>query len=325
MQQFAIRSRPCLDKYPEGKELAESQLRRAPQHSLQTDKLKAAFKVASIWKKDVIQITFLDGTQKQRDWVKKVINEKMAPITNKIKFVWDAPREQSDIRISFNTPNQAWSYVGTDALQIPKTEKTMNLGWLDDDVQFDAEPYKNTGQVVLHEFGHAMGMIHEHQNPKNNTIQWNKPVVYEELKKTNGWSIQQVNENMFRKYGDKEMCNKVKSAQPYPEQQEDIRGYCEGDEVNGSQYDPHSIMHYWYPARWITSGNAQIPVNTELSAMDKEWLGKYYGTETKTTPAPIPAPIPVPLSDPLKQLTAIDYIYLTIVLVLFVGYGFLHK
>jgi hypothetical protein len=29
---------------------------------------------------------------------------------------------------------------------------------------------------VIHEFGHALGLIHEHQNPSGG-IQWNKPVV----------------------------------------------------------------------------------------------------------------------------------------------------
>ena len=319
---YAVRNNPCLDKYPEGKELVEQQMRKTS--NLATDRLKAAFKVASIWKTDVIRIHFMDGTQKQKDWVKKVINEKLAPLISNIRLQWDVPREESDIRISFDTPNQAWSYVGTDALQIPKSQKTMNLGWLDDDTQFDAEPYKNTGQVVLHEFGHAMGMIHEHQNPKNNTIQWNKPVVYEELQRTNGWSTQQVNENMFRKYGDAQMCAKVKALAPYSDQQEDIRGYCEGDMVNGSEYDPHSIMHYWYPPRWIVAGNANVPVNTTFSPLDEEWLRKYYGTAAATTTPTTPPTTPVqPILPGLANgsLTHVDTIFVTLYVFLFVVYA----
>jgi hypothetical protein len=317
---YTVRNKPCLDKYPEGKELAEQQLRS---HSLKDANLKAAFKVASIWKQPIINIHFMDGTQKQKDWVKKVINEQLAPHIGKIKLVWDAPRATSDIRISFAIPNQAWSYVGTDALHIPKSEPTMNLGWLDDDVQFDAEPYKNTGQVVLHEFGHAMGMIHEHQNPKNNAINWNKPVVYEELQRSNGWSPEQVNENMFRKYGDKQMCAKVRALPAYDGQAEDIKGYCEGDEVNGSEYDPTSVMHYWYPPRWILSGNANIPVNTTLSELDKTWLRNFYGTQSSPTTTTTTTTTPTTTTTTTATeggLGSTDVVFIVLLLLVLVGY-----
>jgi len=39
-------------------------------------------------------------------------------------------------------------------------EPTMNYGWLKDDT--DDVEYR---RVVIHEFGHALGAIHEHQNP----------------------------------------------------------------------------------------------------------------------------------------------------------------
>jgi hypothetical protein len=221
---------------------------------------------------------FMDGTDHQKQWVKKMVMEKLAPVCHKLTFVWDVPQDKSDVRVSFSLPGQAWSYVGTDCLDIPKTDMTMNLGWIDDDLQYDGEPYKNTGQVVIHEFCHTLGMIHEHQNPKGNPIQWNKPVVYEELQRTNGWDREQVDHNMFEKYGDKDLCQKTKSLPPYDGQQLDIEGYCTGDEVNGSAYDVHSIMHYFYPMTWITAGPKEIPANTELSEMDRVWIGNYYGT-----------------------------------------------
>jgi hypothetical protein len=68
----------------------------------------------------------------------------------------------------------------------------MLLGWLDDSVQYQQDDgnvykdigdlYKCTGAVVLHEFGHALGMIHEHQSTIENTLFWNtKPGgVYDE-------------------------------------------------------------------------------------------------------------------------------------------------
>lgn len=308
MVQYASHKYPCLDQYPEGQEfVSNDQIARvarqqvAKQQSLkgaklsasavkkqsrQTfKKLKAAFKVSSIWDPVIhpdITVAFLDGTVKQRDWVKKVVNEKLAPICHRLNFVWDVPVAEANLRISFALSGQAWSYVGTDNLEIPLGQATMNLGWLDDDTQYDSELYKNTGQVVLHEFCHALGMIHEHQNPKGNPIKWNKDVVYDELQRTNNWGPADVDHNMFKKYGDAEMCEKVKNAEPYVDQDLDIEGYCMGEEVNGSKYDLYSIMHYFYPATWISEGPTEIPVNTELSVLDKIWLGNYYGTPSNS-------------------------------------------
>jgi hypothetical protein len=289
---------PCLDHFPAGKNfVSDKMLEQAAQQQVSENlksgsspskadekqaftKLKASFKVSSIWDPKIyprIRIAFLDGTPKQKKWVEKVVKQHLAPLCNKLEFVWNVPAPESDIRISFSLPGQAWSYIGNECKQIPVNQMTMNLGWIDDDVQYDSEAYKNTGQVVLHEFCHALGMIHEHQNPKGNTIKWNKDVVYAELARTNGWDADQVNHNMFKRYGDKDMCEKVKNMPAYDGQRMDIKDYCEGDQVNGSEYDVHSIMHYFYPASWILEGPTEIPVNTKLSELDKKWLQKYYG------------------------------------------------
>lgn len=49
----------------------------------------------------------------------------------------------------------------------------MNYGWLYPDT-----PDQEYSRVVLHEFGHALGAIHEHQHPEA-AIPWDKPKVYE--------------------------------------------------------------------------------------------------------------------------------------------------
>lgn len=59
----------------------------------------------------------------------------------------------AEIRIAFNSSDGAWSYVGTDCQGIPRDQPTMNLGFLD-------------GGTAGHEFGHAIGLAHEHQNPR---------------------------------------------------------------------------------------------------------------------------------------------------------------
>lgn len=101
----------------------------------------------------------------------------------------DAPGD-SDIRISFNSGG-SWSYIGTGAKTISQSEATMNFGWFDDQTADD-----EFSRTVIHEFGHAIGCIHEQSSPVAN-IQWNKPVVYEYYQRTNGWDKAKVDGNVF--------------------------------------------------------------------------------------------------------------------------------
>ena len=51
--------------------------------------------------------------------------------------------------------------------------------------------------MILHEFGHALGLIHEHQNPIQ-AIDWNKPAVIADLSgPPNNWDRDTIEHNMF--------------------------------------------------------------------------------------------------------------------------------
>lgn len=270
---------PCIDKYAPGSGfVTEQRINQLAKGKLgASGKLKAAFKVAALWdpkKYPVLNIGFMDGTPKQKAWVEKVVTENLQPLVNNIQFKWNTPLKDSQIRISFKLQGQAWSLLGNEALKIPQNEATMNLGWLDNDDDYDVIEYKNTGVVIMHEFGHAMGMIHEHQNPKENPIVWNEDVVYRELKRTNGWDKEQINTNMFQKYGSYNLCEQAKK-----DKSPSAADYCKGQLVNGSVYDPKSVMHYIFAKSWIKSG-PEIPVNKTYSDMDKDWIKKYYSASS---------------------------------------------
>lgn len=177
----------------------------------------------------ILKVKFMEGTPDQHNIVKK-----FAPEWSKfgnIKFEFsDSP--DAEIRIGFQDDG-AWSYIGTDCQNIPRNTHTMNFGWLDK-------------AVVLHEFGHALGMIHEHQNPLGG-IQWNKPKVYSDLGGSpNFWDKETVDHNMFETY--------------------DV------DQINGTVVDKKSIMLYFIPKEWTTDGFFSQE-NNDLSDVDKTFIG----------------------------------------------------
>jgi hypothetical protein len=177
----------------------------------------------------ILRVKFMEGNAEQKDIVKNFATE-WSQFGN-IKFDFnDSPN--AEIRIAFEDDG-AWSYIGTDCMNIPRNTHTMNFGWLDK-------------AVVLHEFGHAMGMIHEHQNPLGG-VQWNKPKVYSDLGGSpNFWDKETVDHNMFETY--------------------DV------DQINGTLVDKKSIMLYFIPKEWTTDGFFSGE-NNDLSDVDKTFIG----------------------------------------------------
>ncbi len=70
----------------------------------------------------------------------------------------------------------------------------MNFGWFTDDTT-DEE----IRRTALREFGHALGLIHEHQQPMAN-IPGDVPRLYAWYSKNQGWDKAKVDANVFAKY-----------------------------------------------------------------------------------------------------------------------------
>lgn len=168
--------------------------------------------------------------------IKKIVIERIIPITN-LKFVFIENPSTAQIRISFDSGQGAWALLGTDCLtKTDPKDATMNLGWFD-------------VPTTIHEFGHVIGLIHEHQNPKGNLIQWDENAVYSWAEQTQGWDHDTTFHNIIEKYA--------------------------SEQINGSEFDPNSIMLYFFPAS-LTKNNQGTHENLRLSPYDVQYINSVY-------------------------------------------------
>jgi Bacterial pre-peptidase C-terminal domain len=209
---------------------------------------RMALLTQTLWKPATkLHVRFLDGDAAVRTKVEEVAHQ-WETYAN-IGLVFDDARD-AEIRISFRQEG-SWSHLGTLAREIPPTNPTMNYGWLTP--ESETEEYS---RVVLHEFGHALGCIHEHQSP-GARIPWNKPRVYAYYAHM-GWSSSQVDDNLFLAYSPEAITN--------------------------SRYDRDSIMQYPVDNQ-LTVGDWEVGWNRALSDQDKAFIaGQYPFQEKETVP-----------------------------------------
>lgn len=206
---------------------------------------KAALLNEAQWRRgDIIRVRFVEGDESLRQRVRDVAERWTGPDMANLEFQW-VDDGDAEIRIGFQQGNGSWSYLGTTCRQIPDDELTMNYGWLTPESDDDS-----LRRVVLHEFGHALGLIHEHQNPKGG-IRWNEPAVIEELSgPPNNWDEQAIRHNVLDHYP--------------PE------------DVTSTDVDADSIMMYPIPASWTLDGFS-ADLNRDLSPTDVEFIRRAYG------------------------------------------------
>jgi hypothetical protein len=160
-----------------------------------------------------------------------------------IGFELAAANAPAEIQVSFAQKGRSWSLIGTDALAMPQGQATMNYGWLDPNSS--EETYSS---VVLHETGHALGLIHEHMHPRGK-IAWNKPFVLQDCMTRMGWTPEMVQSNIFDVY--------------------------DRPDAEFTPIDRDSIMMYPIPPGWTTNGFV-VGWNTQLSVDDKRFISRQY-------------------------------------------------
>lgn len=163
--------------------------------------------------------------------------------------------DDAEIRIGFQNGDGYWSYIGTDVLRIGQSERTMNFG---QDLRNDSRGV----DVPVHEIGHTLGFPHEHQNPFSGIV-WDRQAVIDRFSRPpNGWSVAMIEHNILNKH--------------------------DASVVDGSDWDPDSIMHYAFPPGLIES---PPPYDTQglhpapgLSDTDKAQVLEFYAPMRPTHP-----------------------------------------
>ena len=216
-----------------------------------TDKTRGLADNYYLWDNgQTVYVKIMDGSDAKKQMIERYAKEWERYGNIYLSFVSSG---NANIRVWLDNKGGNNSLIGINANSVPQDTKTINL----DTTSFVTPEYTHT--AIVHEFGHAIGLLHEHYSPISG-IKWNKDFVYSELKRTQGWSKDDVDNNLFKQLN-------VSYTQ-------------------GTSYDPKSIMHYPIMKGWTTDGY-MVNWNNSISMGDQNLMAALYpktGNRVKESP-----------------------------------------
>ncbi|MGE3876843.1 MAG: hypothetical protein AB7F74_28125 [Parvibaculaceae bacterium] len=252
------------DKLPEQYVKRIEQYQKALDKLDDSDQAKGIYRNSSLWGPNYpkIRVCFFEGSQALRDVVANVAKEWMAD-SNSIKLDFGKPGKrrtcqpdngkEMQIRVSFSQEGY-WSQVGQNSVVFAKQEEaSLNLGGFMNVTPDQLSDYEIG--TIRHEFGHALGIEHEHQNPKggcDNEYNWD--LIYSYLEgPPNNWSKDQIDWNLRQ---------------------------AAGDDLQLTKFDKNSVMLYQFPADFYKKHDKSkcfVPQpNSQISEGDRALLAAMY-------------------------------------------------
>jgi Astacin (Peptidase family M12A) len=207
----------------------------------------------------VLTVCFLSGSRAARNRVVEVAREWNDYINLSLDFgAVDEPRRckgdsSEHIKVGFvnDGPDSGyWSYVGTQSLNFAHSANLGGFGGNQLPARVSAAEFKG---IVLHEFGHALGLQHEHQSPAAGCDSELDSKQVTKWAVSLGWNSQDVAVN--------------------------IKSYMPSDDLIATNHDKKSIMHYSMPAELFKlkeHSKCWVPKNNVLSPTDKAFITSIY-------------------------------------------------
>lgn len=198
------------------------------------------------------------------------------------QWTTDDTSAAANIRIAFNngTDGGYWSLLGVLAKNAEANEPTMNFEGFPETLQKyfggkNASEWVTTYEhsTILHEFGHALGLSHEHFHPQcQKDLKMDSIITYL-MGPPNSWTKEQARFNMDAEY--------------YKQVLGRLAGSLNSTLVTSRTTDQASVMLYLFPENYYLSGVMSVcrPIGdsgkdypTALSAGDREFYLANYKT-----------------------------------------------
>ena len=212
----------------------------------------AVLSKAKQWPKgSKLNIVFLDGKTEHHELVKQIAPQWIEGTSLTFKFFSkpsQAPK-QTHIRVSFKLLNG--SRLG-DHQDYESTLPTMNLFG----ITLNNRSLKTKTRLILHEFGHALGLEHEYRSRY-----W--PYGSEPIDKLINDCFPQMKLSGHNEHEAREKCLQVNAP-------------LTREEAEFTAYDEQSIMNYPMAFKLENGVEKQISISTKLSFLDKYAIQKWY-------------------------------------------------